>query len=532
MSESTNIVLSIIFPIYTKWYKEGNDTFRALSVQSDLDEEMVTLLYQQSKCILIIMEEYFYLTHYYMPSWRILSSSNKTRTPMEILFLFELARIRAINDIFTKFKSSFDRSDKTTVEHTTLSILLSLELIPPNVSKWKFQNGKERKSKSELMVPFYSISQLETSFRFLFLKINHVSFHSDVGNYIDSLLNRVSWLLISPQPKDIMDHPDFVTPLSDNVLFNLESNFILDYSITFDQSDEPQHLLDHIKNAKSSLMICNRNFIYRYILRYYEILNKCAYRSFIFPAKRLLTMDYHLTEMSNWLQNWLNWKFDKVQTLMRTEIFNTFSSMLIPPSDKEWVMFRHPLQYISESSVWTILYPNLKTFMVANANKDIKKIYYEPSNTDGSIMEYIVLRLITMNFAIKFDFMKFVVLQSHLIPKIDTLKHREMPTIVQSFNRYCLLYKDPSSSNSSHVLYEYKSIFDVLAAWIIIMIKNFKSQAVTLAIVSILHQAKKEMDKSDKGQSTTHQKAGEFTTLQTRKDDNDDDNEDGKSTFF
>jgi hypothetical protein len=412
-----------------------------------------------------------------------------------------------------------------------------LELVPTNLSKWKFQHGVERQSKSELMVPFYSLSQLETSFRFLFLKISHVGYHSDVGNYIEDLLNRASWLLIGPQPKEIMDLPDFSAPLSESASSRLEHNFILDYAITFDLEDEPQHLLDQIKDTSSSLMICNRNFIYRYILRYYEILGKCAYRSFIFPSKRILTLDGPLSETSSWIQEWLNWKFNKVYTLMRTEVFNTFSSILIPPSDKDWVMFRHPLQYISESSVWSILYPNLKTFMTANANKDVKKLYYNPSNTDGTIMEYIVLRLMTMNFAAKFDFMKFVVSQQDFISKIEILKNREMPTIVQSFNRYCLLFKDPSSTNPVSTLYEYKSIFDVLATWLTIMLRQFKSQAVTYAIVGILNQAKKEMEcaKSKTQNSENSNKAnksGEFTTLQTRKDENDDDNEDGKLTFF
>lgn len=544
ISNYTNPILRIAFDIYTNWLNHGSKAFgELLAVHDDLNEETIETIHKQCRCILICMEEYFLLAHFYMPSWRILTATSKTKIPMEIPFFYELCRIRAITDIFTKFRKYFQKTVEVTSETNTFMLLNALELLPPNLSKWIYPFGVVGKSKTELMVPYYSLSQLESSFRILFLKVNHVGYHSDIGNYVEELLYRASWLAIGPQTKEVMNVDDLTAPLGEEIISELDDNFLW-------SGDEESNsaIIAKLTENSGALFISNRNFTYRLILRYYAILSKTAYRSFIFVTKRYRGIENQnigengplfskLPKMSAWVQEWLNWKFGKVHLQMRTEVFNYYSSILIPPSDKEWVIFRYPLQYISDNSVWTIMYDNLKEFMTKTANKDIKKLFQTPTNTEGTVVEYIILRLMTMNFAsskfdsVKFDFMKFfVVSQDALVEKIQYLKERKMPTLVQSFNRYCLLHQE----SDKPVMYEFQSIYDTLAAWLLIMISKFPKEAVTFTIINIIQQARQELarDHHSKNKGTEKVKTNQFSTVQTRTEDRDEENEDGKSTFF
>jgi hypothetical protein len=466
------------------------------------------------------------------------------------MFFYELCRIRAITDVIFRFKLHFDKKKAGTTafdNYQTMTILRSSELIPPNLGKWQFPFGVKAENKNDFMVTYYSLSQLEMSFNALFLKINHVGYHSDIGRYLEELWYRMAWLMVCPHPKETLDSADYRSPLTNRAKADLNANFLASPVEVESLFDEECKTIQK-DMLEADLYICNRYFIYRCILRYCSLLTKTAYRSFIFTTVRILEPDAQLKEMSTWIQQWVNTKFDKVHTQVKKEVYDKFSAFLIPPSDREWVRYRYAQRYVSDSSVWDVLYPNLKAFMIATAARDIKKIYYrndeQKENTDGTILECIVVRLMSMNLAsFNIDFDKyFVANEKDLVNRIEQLRSkREMPILVQSFNRYCLLFRNPDVPGSPATLYEYKSIFDTIAALINTMIKYFgegdKRSLVTLAIVRAINDSKKAFQQGAeknrrKKKEDTDMSTAVSSTLQTRKTDDDDEDEEDKMAFF
>ena len=531
ISSKTNVLISHLYPFYEKLYQGCLE--RSEIVSYGFTESSLSLMAKQITCIRILMDEYFFLAHYHMPSWRIYSSTNapKTKTPMEVPFFYEICRVRAIGDILTKLtRLLVQQVDGRPKNVSSLSTLNSFEILPPNVDKWSYVSGMSRKEPGELLVPYYSQAQLETSFKHFFLRANLISYHSDIGAYLDELWARMSWFVMAPGKGDVFDSVEFRVKMNEDQMANqVEDSFILN-------TEGGTNMKERLFQDKAVLYICNKPFIYRHILRYWEMLAKLSYRTFIFSTKRVYDNSNGIKILSKWLQERLNKKFEKVANQMRPQVFTEYSNLLIPPSDGEWCRQNAGLQYINENSIWMILYPNLKSFAAALAAKDVKTIYYKPTSAEGSIMEFIVLRLFGMVMGDDLPFAKYYVYdQSKLLEHLDQLKDViHMPTIVQSFNRYGVLYRGKDKTQRP-ILYEYKSIFDTLAAWMLIMLSDFTQEAATFVLVKVIQMQRTDLlTLTHIGEKTQTVKTHEFSTMQT-KNDNDTDVgtvEDRNSAFF
>lgn len=524
ISTYTNKLIQLTLPMYFDAYR-GKVITRSLH-EKGLTLENISILFKKIGGILSMMDEYFFLAHYHMPSWGIYSPTNtlKSQHAVEVLFFYEICRIRVIYDILNMFGVTLH---KKKINPFLLTILNKAELLPPNIDQWRFPYGVSKSEAGELMVPYYSQSQVETSFKYLFLKLNLITYHSDINNYIDKLLARLGWLTIMPAKGDVMDHLDFRAPLSDGVVGQVEDNFIsVDVEFSPVVTDQPH------------LYICSRAFIFRSILRYWELLSKRFFRNSIFIAKRIFKNEPDITKMSSWLQKVLNRKFERVFTQMRPEVNNKYNELLIPPSDKEWCIQTTP--YVSESSIWTFLYPQLKSDVMNTASKDIKTIYFKPTTTEAGIFEHIAMRLFGMFLGDSINFRDiFVFNESQILPKLQFFKRViKMPIIIQSFNRYVLLYRGKDGDDKSQTLYEYESIFDTLAAWIITMIRDFKTETATHILIRTIKKTQleekkfSEKEKEKKGnEAEPTSKTNEFSTFQTKAAD-DQANDDNRSSFF
>jgi hypothetical protein len=214
-------------------------------------------------------------------------------------------------------------------------------------------------NQNRLYVPFYTQSQLEDSFMFLFLKLNLISFHTHIWLYIEYLLYRLAWLCIGPHSGQVLDleigrcsltlHTT-ESPREVHFLYSTQSVYTSDYS-------------DFNLNLEKQTLMCNRDYIYRSILRYHELLIRLYLRPPVVKVVRVkVPLTPSISDFSSWWLKCLTNKFNKTFALMQTEVSQKYAEFLIPPSDREWMKYRHHLQMVGDVSIWTVLYPDIKVW--------------------------------------------------------------------------------------------------------------------------------------------------------------------------
>jgi hypothetical protein len=501
-SLSTNNLISIIHPIHGNWLLMGDKIFDMLMDQDPDDDflNIVTTICSLLSLILGFMNEYLMTSHHIMPSWCILSGKSITNIPMEIAMFYEICRVRMINNVFVNFLRHIN--SKMTVKSSGMAdipILIAFNVLPPMFSRWRKPGTNNNYSKVEMQVCHYSMKQVDESLEYLFHQINHLGYHSTLMLYIDELFNRVSWLVNSPYNEVILNMPEgrsrFDAALANDVSNFVETIEIKESGEVFSNNIDIANSIKSI-NEKEGLYMCNSNFIYRSILRYNVILRKSMIRNQIFKVTRILDTSSEHKDLSSWLRKWVDLKFEEVFVTMKQEVSNVYAKLLIPPSDDSWTNYRFPQQYISENSVWTLLYPSLKSHMSTIAGTDIRKIYYTPEPHNGTIYEHIVLRIVSMVFSSnKMDFLEgFTVSEENILRDLYKLKkERKMPILVQSFNRYCVLFR----KNGEEHLYEHENIFDAISFLITIMIYDFNSNNITFTMIGIMKKGKSDVLKND-----------------------------------
>ncbi len=543
LSKTTNQLLELSFPIYILHHARNGAQVTKIIKDLNISPSDVFTLIKQSRIILGLLDRYMVTTHYLMPSWRILNTQNhaNTKTPMEICLFYEICKMRVITnffDILTNYVPGMNSREKEL--NASINILHNLKILPPNINKWNCVYPYKHKPSNEMIIQFYSQSQLENSFKHLFLKLNLISAGNEVLIYIDEILARMASLAICAYPAKIMDIESFRSTVPKTILNNIEDKVIFNTDIIEDMLgyNMKNNLLDdcfsRFEKDCSNLFIFNQNYVVRLILRYIEILRKTIFRTIIFKPERILKPPDNVKMLSKWIQSCLNNKFEKVNQLLRAEIFEKYSNLLLPPSDPEWAAYYHSVQYISENSVWSILYPELKEFINETANKNIKTIYYEPNNNEITIVEYIVLKLFHMIFASNFNFWDFFVLDQQKLIKtyVNIIEERKMPILIQSFNRFNLLIRQ---IDGTQLMLEYPSIFDTLAGFIIKMIEDFGDANITFCITETINKLRKnervDDENSSKNQKTINTQSNEFSSVKTRMDTEDDDAGKNRSFF-
>jgi hypothetical protein len=317
-------------------------------------------------------------------------------------------------------------------------------------------------------VELYDQHQLEVSFKYLFYEINCIPYHPDIEIYINALLNRMSWFLTFPSTEIDLNEKEFGAEIPEQL-----SSGLINFE-TLRNRRQPPPLPPKI---------CpNLDYLYRNILRYECLLKK------IFPFKnwKYRTMDSDEMEalprfpppeeLVQWFMDGIKMKFLQTDKMMQENLQRAHFEILLPPGDREWLHFRHPLQMVNDTSLLTVLHPEAKPVVTERASTKALAIFNSPNHNNASIYEYLVVTTLEMIWAAYFKFSDCFVLPERLIlSQLQSMTERKMPCLVQCFNRYLVLYKNQLFSDIN--------IYAAIARLFNYLLNDFSTHSVVIYMI-------------------------------------------------
>jgi len=488
--------------------------------------ETLAIFTKLAKTLLTNMERYFLLSHTNVPNWKIISSiidscepslvrtsknnpiDDSDDTPLEVSFFMELCKVRTIWACMKLLEENFS-NPLITGGDKAAKVLASQNVLPGNFRYIKLNNGRplvEILSKTSLdyCILFMPQNQVEASFSSIFLQLNLIPYSTVIENYLQSLLNRMVWFFTCPQEGSDLNLPGYFTEIdlssgsgALNDMFYWLKN--VDRSVNVENveqyvlsMDEALSLLNISTSAeKVTVRTPNVDYTYRSILRYIVILRKLFARNYMkfTEVNRHTSIPTDVKTVSILLQTVINNKFKVVNQRIKGNAHKKHQELLYPPSDKEWVKYKHRLEYINDASIIDILYPELKNQLSSLVSKDIVKIFLHPQVTEAALFESMVLQILKLLMGDKFHFETHFVCTEKNLPNLFVevyVENREkvrLPLMVQSFNRFSLYYE-----NSLH---EYVSIFDCIAHLFTILVTDFSDHVQTHFCAYFIEDLKK-----------------------------------------
>lgn len=455
------------------------------------------------------LEKYFMLSFLNIPGWKILPNifdsvenqanldlpdSDDTEPP-QIDFFMEMCKVRCLThiiDITHDYVLIQEQNPSNQISGAAMiKSLVALNLLPGNFRYLRLHNIDKplqeflTKKTFRHAVMMYTQTQVDLSFKHAFLNLNLISYQENTENYLQFLLDRNCWFFIGPMPRNVLD----MEHLSTSIILS-ENKQELQFFETEDYNDYFSFVANVLpecdyKNYKTP----NNDFIYKTILRYMAIIKKLCVKYYLDCKEivRVEHLDADVSKLSKLLSEAINEKFGNIYQKIKSKIHKKHQDLLYPPSDKEWVKYKHKLEYINESSIIEILYSELKNIIIATVNKDIKQIFFHPSPTEASLFEYMVLEIVNLLIGQKFEFQtELICFENELFSKIIFLqKERRMPMLLQSFNRMVFYKKG--------CIKEFKNIFDCLAFLIQDLIINFPSEKLTLFCIRFVEDLERQL---------------------------------------
>jgi hypothetical protein len=341
----------------------------------------------------------------------------------------------------------------------------------------------------DILVPpveLYDQHQLEISFKYLFYEINCIPYHPDVEIYINALLNRMAWFLTFPSPETVLNEKEFGAEIPEQLSLGL---------INFEnlRNNDDDH--DATKRNAAPKICPNLDYLYRNILRYDCLLKK------IFPFKNWKYQTTHCDdteelprfpppeELVEWFTDAVKIKFLQTDKMMQENLQRAHFEILLPPGDREWLHFRHPLQMVNDTSLLTVLHPEAKAVVTERASTKALVIFNSPNYNNASIYEYLVVTTLEMIWAAYFKFSDCFVLPERLIiSQLQNMTERKMPCLVQCFNRYLVLYKNQ--------LFSDVNIYAAIARLFNYLLNDFSTHSVVTYMIEGMKKIIKKIEAS------------------------------------
>jgi hypothetical protein len=476
--------------------------------------------------------------------------------PHQVLFFMEICKIRSLYhcveiiqiymSLFVEKNHRVQATPKMMTGIEVTKFLGAQNLLPGSFRYMRFVHNNKLMNEClstyplEFCLMFYSQEQVETSLTSLFLELNLIPYSGVLEMYLQNLLNRACWFFICPQDPLDLNISRFSTEIqqlssqrSQNQQYT-QSHFYwpdqtndgdtnnneIDTSINISYIEEilyqpddvlHQHNVGEENNSsqhnQKHFRTPNIDYTYRLILRYIVVLQKLFARNSLKPSSilRHKTLSKDIKKMSTLIQSVVNNKFKNIHQKIKGDTHKKHQQLLYPPSDKEWVRYKHKLEYINESSIIEILYPELRNTISSMVNKDITKIFFHPQVTEASLFEYMVLQVVKLLIGQIFDFDSSLICLDSQLPKryLEISSQRKMPILVQSFNRFSIYYKKE--------LHEFVSIFDCLASLFNFLTTDFPSEKLTFYCTHFI----KELEKTQSLLDRQQQKASSSSTSST-----------------